>query len=33
MDDGRADSPESGKTDFQRLGHKTSLTWDEAKRD
>ena len=25
-DDGRADSPQSGKTDFQRFGHETSLT-------
>ena len=28
-DDGRTDSPDSGKTDFERC-HRTSLTWDGA---
>ena len=32
-DDGSADSPDSSKTDFERFGHRTSLTWDSAMRD
>ena len=30
MNDGRADGSQSGKTDFQRLGHETSPGWGEA---